>query len=182
MAVAVPFRVGMATEATSFVLAPTPATWIRKVDLSQPRSSPCGRSWQQECGGESGGITCAGAPRVAPHAHGLVRMDFLRSRAAETRAGMPRENDGGLALAGRSSVPKVRHQAPTFIFIRCLRSRAAETSAGMPRENDGGLASAGRSSVPKVRHQAPTSILYSMMRIMFRTSTETSVPDDMFLC
>ena len=153
-----------------------------EVDLSQPRSSPCGRSWQQECGGESGGITCAGAPRVAPHAHGLVRMDFLRSRAAETRAGMPRENDGGLALAGRSSVPKVRHQAPTFIFIRCLRSRAAETSAGMPRENDGGLASAGRSSVPKVRHQAPTSILYSMMRIMFRTSTETSVPDDMFLC
>ena len=110
-----------------------------EVDLSQPRSSPCGRSWQQECGGESGGITCAGAPRVAPHAHGLVRMDFLRSRAAETSAGMPRENDGGLALAERSSVPKVRHQAPT-------------------------------------------SILYSMMRIMIRTSTETSVPDDMFLC
>merc|ERR1712216_386383 len=87
-----------------------------------------------------------------------------------------------IKLAGRRSVPKVRHQAPTFIFIRCLRSRAAETSAGMPRENDGGLALAERSSVPKVRHQAPTSILYSMMRIMIRTSTETSVPDDMFLC
>ena len=87
-----------------------------------------------------------------------------------------------LALAGRGSVPKVRHQAPTIMCIRFLRSRAAETSAGMPRGNGGGLALAGRSSVPKVRHQAPTSILYSMMRIMIRTSTETSVPDDMFLC
>ena len=121
-------------------------------------------------------------PKVRHQAPTIMCIRFLRSRAAETSAGMPRGNGGGLALAGRSSVPKVRHQAPTFIFIRCLRSRAAETSAGMPRENDGGLALAERSSVPKVRHQAPTSILYSMMRIMIRTSTETSVPDDMFLC
>ena len=77
-------------------------------------------------------------------------------------------------------MPKVRHQAPTIMCIRFLRSRGAETSAGMPRGNGGGLALAGRSSVPKVRHQAPTSILYSMMRIMIRTSTETSVPDDIF--
>ena len=57
-------------------------------------------SWQQEYRGESGGITCAGAPRVVPHAHGLVQKDFLRSRAAETSAGMPRENDQDFGVGG----------------------------------------------------------------------------------